>query len=148
VGDEATTRQPLRSLATWLPTGLTYALAAPFPWEADRRVEQVTIPELLIWYVMVLLAVVGLVAHWREWRRFGHMVAYCGTMLLILASTQGNLGTLVRHRGMIIPFALVFSGAGAAWLWRRWSAARRPEHALARFGPGREAAKVPADQGD
>jgi hypothetical protein len=48
------------------------------------------------------------------------LIAYIGGLLLLLAATQGNLGTLVRHRSMVIPFVLIFSGAGAARLWHRW----------------------------
>jgi nucleoside-diphosphate-sugar epimerase len=41
-----------------------------------------------------------------------------------LVLTQGNLGTLVRHRGMPIPFVLVLTGARAASLWSRRRARR------------------------
>lgn len=118
-GDELT-RRPVRSLVQWLPVGLAYALAAPFPWTADRLVEQVTIPEMFLWYGALATALVALVVHRRRWRDCLPLVAYVGGLLLLLAATQGNLGTLIRHRSMVIPFVLIFSGAGVAWLWRRW----------------------------
>ena len=110
----------IRDLIGWVPTGFAYALAAPFPWAVNRPIEFVTIPEMLIWYTAVVLAVIALACHWRQWRKFAHLLAFIGGIVLLLALTQGNEGTLVRHRGMIIPFVLIFSGAGAAWLWSLW----------------------------
>jgi Dolichyl-phosphate-mannose-protein mannosyltransferase len=109
-----------RELATWLPTGSIYALAAPFPWAADRAADRVTIPEMVLWYGAVVLGLIGFARHWRRWRQYVHLLGYIGAILLMLALTTGNLGTLVRHRGMVIPFVLIFSGAGAAWLYARW----------------------------
>ena len=110
----------VRDLIGWLPTGLAYALAAPFPWTADRAIERVTIPEMLIWYTAMALAVIAVARYWRQRRQYLHLLGFVGGMVLLLALTQGNEGTLVRHRGMIIPFVLIFSGAGAAWLWSLW----------------------------
>jgi 4-amino-4-deoxy-L-arabinose transferase-like glycosyltransferase len=114
----------LQEMAAWLPTGLTYALAAPFPWTADRAIELATIPEMLMWYAAVSLALVAVARTWRSWQQYAHLIGYIGGMVLLLSLFQGNEGTLVRHRGMIIPFVLIFSGAGAAWLWTRWTARR------------------------
>jgi hypothetical protein len=71
------------------------------------------------------LAVGAIARHWRNWQQYIHLLGYIGGILLLIAIGQGNEGTLVRHRGMLIPFVLVFSGAGAAWLWSRWRAQRR-----------------------
>jgi 4-amino-4-deoxy-L-arabinose transferase-like glycosyltransferase len=114
----------VREMLSWLPTGSLYVLAAPFPWAAERTVEQVTIPEMVLWYGAVVLGLIGFARHWRRWRQYIHLLGYIGSIALLLALTQGNLGTLVRHRGMVIPFVLIFSGAGAAWLYARWREGR------------------------
>lgn len=123
-----------RDLVAWLPMGSIYALAAPFPWMAERTVDRATIPEMVAWYGAVVLGLIGLARHWRGWREYAHLLGYIGAILLMLALTTGNLGTLVRHRGMIIPFVLIFSGAGAAWLLERWGR-RRPIRNFDRIGP-------------
>lgn len=116
---------PLRRLIAWLPTGIIFTLGAPFPWTADRAIEQLTIPDMLLWYVALALALVGALAHLRQWRRFVHIGGYVVGMVLIFAVAQGNVGTLIRQRAMmIVPFVVIFSGAGAAWLWSRWQARR------------------------
>jgi hypothetical protein len=116
----------LRSLLLWLPTGLTYVLAAPFPWAARRAVELAMIPEMLLWYAALVCATIGLIVHRRRWRHYAHLLGYLAATLLTLGIVQGNLGTLVRQRGMLIPFTLIFSGAGAAWLWSRWRSRPAP----------------------
>jgi len=111
-------------LVAWLPTGLANSLAAPFPWAADRAIERATIPEMILWYAVVALAVSAIVRHWRLWRKYVHLLGYITGMLLLFALVQGNLGMLFRHRSMIIPFVLVFSGERASWLWLRWRVRR------------------------
>jgi hypothetical protein len=117
VEDSPTLVQSLEEMVAWFPTGLVYTLAAPFPWEADRMVERITIPEVFLWYGAVALALIGALSQWRSWRQYVHLLGYIAGILFLMALTQGNLGTLVRHRGMVIPFVLVFSGVGVAWLW-------------------------------
>jgi hypothetical protein len=127
--DQLSIAGSVRDLAAWLPIGLWHVLAAPFPWSASSMAERATIPEMLAWYAALVLAVVAVAHHWRQWRDYAHLLGLIGGILLVLALTQGNLGTLVRHRGMVIPFVLIFSGAGAAWLWPRW----RPLRSVPRF---------------
>lgn len=106
-------------LIQWLPNGAVHVLAAPFPWQATRAVERAALPDVLAWYLAVILAVVALVTTWRSSPRYIQILLYIGAVALMLSLTQGNLGTLVRHRGMLIAPTLVLSGAGAAYLvWR------------------------------
>jgi hypothetical protein len=135
--DEIRRPSSLQSLIAWLPTGLVFTLAAPFPWEADRVTERIFIPEMLLWYLALILAVLGVAVHWRLWPRYTHILGYLAGMCLIMAIIQGNLGTLVRQRGMMIPFTLIFSGAGAAWLWSRYTG-RASRARLLNRSPGRE----------
>jgi 4-amino-4-deoxy-L-arabinose transferase-like glycosyltransferase len=122
--EEAVPARSLQEIVAWLPTGTWHVIAAPFPWAADTTAERAAMPEMMAWYLAVTLAALAIVHHWRDWRDYVHLIGYIGGIAFLLAITQGNLGTLVRHRGMIIPFVLVFSGAGAAWLWSRWRARR------------------------
>lgn len=120
----------LRSLAAWLPQGLAFAIAAPFPWAAQRTVERLTVPEMLLWYALLALAGLGAAMNRDRWRSYAHLVVYIGGMFLIFAIGQGNLGTLVRQRSMMVaPFVFVFSGAGAMWFWEIWRSRGRAESA-------------------
>lgn len=131
----ATIDRTMMELTAWLPFGLWHVLAAPVPWTSDSMAERATIPEMIAWYGAVALAAIAVARHWRRWRDYAHLLGYIGGIALLLALTQGNLGTLVRHRSMIIPFVLVFSGAGAAWVYLRWRA-WQPTLTLSFMKPG------------
>jgi hypothetical protein len=90
----------------------TYAfLTVPCPWQVVTRSEAVFIPEQVVWYVLVLAALAGLVP---AWRRDPFVTALLVAAILptaaVVALTTGNVGTLVRLRGLVMPF-LVWLGA-------------------------------------
>ncbi len=104
--------------AAYLPRGLAYALFSPFPWAIERSLDFLTVPEMLFWYLMLAVLPWSL---WRDrtrWAQFAPLAMYVAGMLLILALAEGNYGTLFRHRGMIIPVAIVLAAPGLVALWR------------------------------
>jgi hypothetical protein len=112
------------SLATnvrHLPIGIIYTLFAPFPW-TDRTFEQlVTLPEMLIWYVCVVLALIGFIALLRKRDlRYSHGVAAIIGLVIVLSLISANVGTLLRSRAMLIPYVLLLTGVGIDWLMRRY----------------------------
>jgi hypothetical protein len=108
-----------------LPRGLLFSLFAPFPWSVPRSLEQAaTIPEMLLWYILVALAAVGLLGLLRKRDlRYAHGVAAAIGLVLILALVEASTGTLVRSRGMLVPYVVILSGVGfetiRAWRVRR-----------------------------
>jgi 4-amino-4-deoxy-L-arabinose transferase-like glycosyltransferase len=114
---------PGRTLS-YLPTGLAYAIFAPFPLSARRLQEIVAAPDMLAWYVLVIA---GLATIWRERRRWSYLVPLIvtiGGLMLVLALAEGNVGTLFRHRAMVIPFAASLASPSlvALWSWLlRWT---------------------------
>lgn len=105
-----------------LPTGIAYTLFAPFPWTPARTLEQLaTIPEMLIWYVCLLLALLGfLVLLRRRDLRYAPGVAMIIGLILVLSLIEANVGTLVRSRAMLIPYVLLLSAVGFETLRRRY----------------------------
>ena len=101
----------------YLPTGLAYALFAPAPLFARRPQEVLAAPEMLGWYVLV---VAGSATLWRERRRWTYLAPLAlaiGGLMLVLALAEGNVGTLFRHRAMVIPFAAALAGPTLVALW-------------------------------
>jgi CHASE2 domain-containing sensor protein len=104
---------------------LLFSLFAPFPWSVPRSLEQAaTIPEMLLWYILVALAAVGLLGLLRKRDlRYAHGVAAAIGLVLILALVEASTGTLVRSRGMLVPYVVILSGVGfetiRAWRVRR-----------------------------
>jgi hypothetical protein len=106
---------------------LPYVLFAPFPWAARRPRELALIPEMLAWYAVLTLAVLGLVACRRErWREMFMLVSYGGGMVLIFSLIEGNVGTIFRHRAMLMPPTFALAGLGLVWL-RAWWVGRQTE---------------------
>lgn len=96
-----------------LPTGVLHLVAAPFPFAARSLYEVATIPEMLLWYISLALAAVGAAALVRARDfRFAYGVIILAGLALVLSLVEGNVGTLLRHRAMLIPFVLVLAAVG------------------------------------
>ena len=111
---------------TW-PEGERFALRAfyafvvvPLPWQLLSRFEVMFLPQQLLWYLLVPLALVGVVDGLRSdvivtWLFIGMICAGAAA----IAPNEGNIGTMVRHRDAIVPFVACLSALGAAALWCR-----------------------------
>jgi hypothetical protein len=113
--------------AAALPRNLLLVLFGPTPFDArTSTMAKAVLPEMLVWYVVMASAVVGLVAYFRRcWRDLvlplGFSVIWVGT----LALTEGNLGNTFRHRSQFMPFVFVVAAAGLPLAWS-WLKARMP----------------------
>jgi hypothetical protein len=99
-------------------------VAVPLPWQLTSTRELAYLPEQMVWYVLIVFAPVGLVAGWRRdpiaAALFG---GYTLPTAAALALTNGNVGTLLRLRGIVIPYLLWLSAVGfCAWLQRQAAA--------------------------
>ncbi len=45
-------------------------------------------------------------------REGGIIVVYIFVMMVVLAFIEGNIGTLFRHRAMVLPFMFILAGIG------------------------------------
>ena len=109
------------------PKVLPYVLWGPFPWDARNTRQLAVIPETLAWYGIQALAVAGMLACRRErWRELFLPVAFGGGLVFIFSLIEGNVGTIYRHRAMLLVPAFAVAGLGYVWLSDRW--ARRREH--------------------
>jgi hypothetical protein len=113
------TRYVLRSMATFV--------AVPLPWQAASIRELAYVPEQMVWYALVALFPIGAIAGWRrDPATVAVFAGYLAVTSLVLALTNGNVGTLVRLRGMAMVIVLWISAVGLCAVL---------EYALSRF-PG------------
>lgn len=101
----------------------------PTPWDAQSWAELAYLPEQMTWYAILLTAIVGIVVGARRDALVTSLFfAYAVAALLAVALNTGNIGTLVRHRALALPFLIVFSGVGvtalAGRIGSRWPVAR------------------------
>jgi hypothetical protein len=73
----------------------------------------VDIPEQVIWYALVLLLPAGLIASFRRDAMLtGLLFGTALVSIVAVALTSGNVGTLVRHRSLAMPYLVFLSLAG------------------------------------
>ena len=80
-------------------------VTVPWPWEAQSSSALLYMPEQLVWLVLVLLAPPGLVLAMRRDALVASLLfAHAIVAGLTVALASGNVGTLVRHRGLALPY--------------------------------------------
>lgn len=93
----------------YLPFGLAFAIFAPLPGSGMRAQDLLPIPEMLVWYALLVAASIS-VWRWRHrWRTLAPTGLFVIGTVVILGLAEGNVGTLYRHRAMVIPFVVVLA---------------------------------------
>jgi hypothetical protein len=111
--DPISTMAPVEGLR-FAVRALVSFVAVPFPWQIQSMSEMAFLPQQVVWYVLVVLAVVGAVAGLRRDALVTCMLlgmSMAGAVAIALNS--GNIGTMVRHRDTVVPFVVWLSALGA-----------------------------------
>jgi hypothetical protein len=111
--DPISTMAPVEGLR-FAVRALASFVAVPFPWQIQSMSEMAFLPQQVVWYVLVVLAVVGAVAGLRRDALVTCMLlgmSMAGAVAIALNS--GNIGTMVRHRDTVVPFVVWLSALGA-----------------------------------
>ncbi|HEV8429163.1 MAG TPA: glycosyltransferase family 39 protein [Pyrinomonadaceae bacterium] len=96
-----------------IPLGLIYLLFAPFPWQLASLRQSITLPEMVVWWLMFPLLVLGVIYSVRYRLRQISPILIFTTMLSIAYSVfQGNVGTAYRQRAQLLVFYFVFVAVG------------------------------------
>ena len=101
-------------------------VTVPFPWQVATRSELAFLPEQLVWYLIVVMVCVGLRPAWRRDPLLAALlIGYVLPLAAALALINGNVGTLVRLRGLVTPFLIWIGALGCAVALERLVAGRR-----------------------
>lgn len=88
--------------------------AEPLPWRTESAALLAYVPEQMVWYVMVVMLPFGVVAGLRRDRALTPMLAaHAAIAIVLVALTSGNIGTLIRHRSLALPYLVWLSALGA-----------------------------------
>lgn len=106
-------------------------VTVPQPWRIESRAALAFLPEQMIWYLLILLVPIGaVVGLQRDPLVASLLIAHGAAVSLIVALSGGNVGTLVRHRDLSLPFIAWLAGLGAVtvahWLLTRYRSAPSP----------------------
>lgn len=113
----------LRRILSFLPRGLLYVIAAPFPGLTSTGFELPFLAEMLPWFAALVAAAGTAYATRRRWMDLLPLTSHAAALFLLLAIVEGNVGTLVRHRSMLVPFVLLLAAPTLA-SWGDWTRAR------------------------
>lgn len=88
-------------------------VTVPLPWRIESRAALAFLPEQMVWYGLIALVPLGI---WAGLRRDAAitslLIAHAAAAALMVALTGGNVGTLVRHRGLALPYLVWLSALG------------------------------------
>jgi hypothetical protein len=88
-------------------------VVTPLPWQMASRSELAFLPEHLLWYLLLALLPAGLAAGGkRDPILTSILIGYCIPTAAAIALTNGNVGTLLRMRGLVSPYLLWLSVLG------------------------------------
>jgi Dolichyl-phosphate-mannose-protein mannosyltransferase len=109
-----------------IPLGLVYLLFAPFPWQVANLRQSITLPEMLVWWSLFPLLVLGLWFTLKYRLRQALPILLFTTMLTLAYSVfQGNVGTAYRQRAQLLIFYFMFVAVGYVLLRERGEARRQ-----------------------
>lgn len=105
-----------------LPRGVSVYLLEPYPWQptSSDRLAPARWENLLVWYPVLALAAIGILAEVRRLRWTLFPALYGAGMTVAYALTEGNLGTAFRHRGEVVWVMALFAGVGGRLVFRRF----------------------------
>jgi hypothetical protein len=116
-------RMPVGDGVAFVLRSVAGYITQPLPWAIESRAMLVYLPEYVVWLTLVALVPVGFIAGLRRDAILTCVLAAHGlALMLIVALTSGNVGTLIRHRGLALPYFVWLSALGAYRLLQRTSA--------------------------
>lgn len=106
-------RMPAREATQFVVRSLTSYVTEPVPWRIESAALRAYLPEQMLWYVVLAFVPFGLVAGFRRDPLLTSLlVSHAGALIVMVALTSGNIGTLIRHRGLALPYLAWLSGLG------------------------------------
>lgn len=106
---------PAKAATAFVVTSLVNFVAEPRPWAIDTRAMLAYVPEQMVWYVLVALVPVGIIGGIRKDALLtGVLVAHALGVMALVAIPSGNIGTLIRHRGLALPYVAWLAVLGAS----------------------------------
>jgi len=106
---------PPREAGAFVVKAMANYFVQPLPWNMPSTSLRAYLPEQVIWYAMILLVPLGLAAGFRMNATLTSMLAaHAAAVIVLVALNSGNIGTLIRHRGLALPYLVWLSALGAS----------------------------------
>ena len=96
---------PAREAALYVIRAAVAYFTEPLPWHAESRLLRAYLPEQMAWFVLLAFVPIGIIAgHRRDAALTSMLAAQAFAAVVVVAMTSGNIGTLIRHRGLALPY--------------------------------------------
>ncbi len=96
-----------------LGKGWFHIIFEPLPWNLESKEMLFSFPQMALWYVLIVFAILGMAISIRyRFRESLALIIYFVLMTSALAVTGGNIGTVFRLRDINTPIILIFSSIG------------------------------------
>lgn len=93
--------------------GWLHSFLEPFPWKMSSKLSLMSLPQMIIWYPLLLFSFLGVLIQLKNnWRKSFVFIVYFFIIGSALSLAQGNVGTVFRIRDMFTPIILLFSSIG------------------------------------
>ncbi|MDO8603580.1 MAG: glycosyltransferase family 39 protein [Candidatus Omnitrophota bacterium] len=103
----------IQNFIIFLPLSLLIAWLAPFPWNLGSLSQVSAMPEMALFYLFIPAMFYGIFFILKNRFKEGSLIIpYIFVMSLILALIEGNIGTLFRHRAIMLPFCFIVIAVG------------------------------------
>ena len=110
---------PAGDAVSYVGRSLMALVFQPLPWTIESRALLAYLPEHVLWLALVALMPIGFVVGLRRDPLLTCTLAAHGAVIVMMvALTSGNVGTLIRHRGLVLPYFVWLSALGACELLR------------------------------
>ncbi|HEX6547446.1 MAG TPA: glycosyltransferase family 39 protein [Candidatus Dormibacteraeota bacterium] len=107
--------QTFHGALAFFPKALVNFWLRPFPWEHGAATSQLTRPEMLLWYCLIPIVLIGIVRALRDHPlRTVPLLVYVAVASTGYAYVISNLGTAFRERDQLLMVLFVFVGPAAA----------------------------------
>jgi len=96
-----------------IPMGLLYLLFAPFPWDIGSLRQNLTLPEMAVWWASFPMLVLGLWFSIKyRIRQISPILIFTSMLSLAYSVFQGNIGSAYRQRAQLLVFYFIFVAVG------------------------------------
>jgi hypothetical protein len=104
-----------REGAQYVSRAIIHYVVEPLPWVERSRAMLAYVPEQAAWWTLLLMVPFGLAAGLkRDPLVTSVLLAHAVAIVMMVALTSGNIGTLIRHRGLVLPYLVWIAALGAA----------------------------------
>lgn len=101
------------NLFIFLPVSFLTVLLAPFPWQLVSLSRIPVLPETVLYYALVFFMFKGVSFLVHNRTKGGNIIIVAVfVMMTLLAFFEGNIGTMYRHRAIMLPFVFILASIG------------------------------------